>query len=483
MTLRDQIDGSHGGGRPEATDLERRKPKPLYVQLRPRRNGLDHDTVASNQRGRLFGAMIEEVAERGYDGATLARLVALAGVSKRAFHEQFGTKQAYFLATYDAIVARAVKHIGDAYRSGQDWEAGLRRGFQAFADEVANEPKAARLVLVEVLGAGPDAVARMRRTRLIFERMISASFNDAPDGAPPPLIVKGIVCGVERVTCQRLLAGSVAELPALAGELAAWAVSCGSPVGVGLRGGSSVPSWDCRPPHMRAVGRAPCQTRVRVRESDRTRILRSAVRIAAATGYARLTPAQIACAAGVSERTFDELFDSAEHCFLDAIDRLGLEALVCAAGASRSTEDRLAGVHRGVAALMLHIAANPAPARVAFVEIFALGPTGLQRRERMLDQFTDQLARATPRSQSQSRLAAEASVGAIWGIVHDHVTRGATDRLTGLAGYASRIALAPVIGGDVAAEAAHASKEKPRSPAREKHETSARLVNIDHVST
>ena len=144
MTLRDRIDGSHGGGRPEATDLERRKPKPLYVQLQPRRNGLDHDTVASNQRGRLFGAMIEEVAERGYDGATLARLVALAGVSKRAFHEQFGTKQAYFLATYDAIVARAVKHIGDAYRSGQDWQARLRCAFEAFADEVANASNAQR---------------------------------------------------------------------------------------------------------------------------------------------------------------------------------------------------------------------------------------------------------------------------------------------------------------------------------------------------
>jgi len=61
------------------------RPEPLYVQLpaRGQRTVLDHDAVASNQRSRLIGAMIEEVAERGYPAATLARLVALAGVSKR----------------------------------------------------------------------------------------------------------------------------------------------------------------------------------------------------------------------------------------------------------------------------------------------------------------------------------------------------------------------------------------------------------------
>src|SRR5271163_2942566 len=103
------------------------RPEPLYVQLpaRGQRKALGHDAVASNQRSRLMGAMIEEVAERGYANATVARLVALAGVSKRAFHELFQTKEAYFLATYDAIVSNAVRRIGAAYRSEGDWQAKL----------------------------------------------------------------------------------------------------------------------------------------------------------------------------------------------------------------------------------------------------------------------------------------------------------------------------------------------------------------------
>ncbi len=415
------------------------RPEPLYVKLRPGPNGLERGAVAGNQRSRLIGAMIEEVGERGYAGATLARLVALAGVSKRAFHELFQTKEAYFLATYDAIVANAARRVGAAYRCEGDWRARLRAGFAAYAAEVVEEPKAARLVLVEVLCAGPAAVARMGRTRLIFEEMLSASFREAPDGVTlPPLIAKGIVSGVERITRQRLLAGDVDELPALADELLAWALSYCSPAAAGL---GAVSAEQCD-------GLAPCCPRARS-EGDRARLLRCAAQIAATGGYIQLSPARIARDAGVTEARFDELFESSEQCFLEALDRLSLEALVCTTRAAQETGG-LTAVHAGIAALMGHIATSPVLVQVAFVEIFALGPAGIERRERLLGQFTDQLMRVLP--QSPSRLVAEASVGAVWGTVDHHVARGATHLLPGLADHVTYIALAPMIGGEAAAE-------------------------------
>jgi len=422
---------------------KRPRPEPLYEKLPARGQSrvLDHDAVASNQRSRLIGAMIEEVAERGYPAATLARLVALAGVSKRTFHELYGTKEAYFLATYDAIVANAIRRIGVAYRSEGDWQARLRAGFAAYAAEVVDEPKAARLVLVEVLGAGPAALARMRRTRLIFEETVSASFSDAPDGVTlPPLIAKGIVCGVERITRQLLLAGDVAELPGLTDELLAWALSYCSPAAARL--GAVSPA--------QRNGLARCCPRTRS-EGDWARLLRCAAEIAASSGYAQLSPARIAHEAGFAEARFDELFGSSEQCFLDALDRLSLEALVCATRAAQRT-DGLAAVHAGIAALLRHIATSPVLVQVAFVEIFALGPAGIERREQLLGQFTDQLIRGLPMSRAPSRLAAEASVGAVWGILHHHVTRGATHLLPGLSDYATYIALAPAIGGEAAAQ-------------------------------
>ena len=428
-------------------------PKPLYRKLQPRPNGPGPEAVAGHQRARLYGAMIESVARQGYAATTMTELCKLAGVSTRTTYQLFAGKEAYFLGTYDAIVARAVKRIRAAYEPEGDWQARLRCALGAFVAEVVAEPEAARLALVEALGGGPTAVARMRRTRLTFEQMIGASFSEAPDGvALPPPLVKGIVCGIERITRRQLLAGTVEELPALTEELLAWALSYRS-----LAAATPVvtsPTPDDRGPEL-------WRARTRI-ENDRARILSCAAQIAAARGYARLTPTQIAGAAEVTEARFDELFASTEQCFLDALDRLGLEALVYVARASQSSEDRMAGVHRGIVALMRHIATHPVLVRVAFVEIFAVGPAGIERREHLLGQFTDLFVRSLPPSQRPSGLVAEASVGAIWGIVHDHVTRDAMQPLPELAGYATYLALAPAIGAEAAVQAILAGGSKPR---------------------
>jgi AcrR family transcriptional regulator len=433
-------------------------PTSRYRKLQPRPNGLSRDQVVEHQRTRIYEAMVEIAATRGYPATTIKATCALAGVSRRTFYDLFGgNKEACFLGAYDYVVTRAVGRISLAYRGEEHPERRLCRAFEAYVSEVVEEPKAARLVLVEVLGAGPAALARMRRTRLIFEQMVSASFSDAPDGVMlPPLIAKAIVCGVERITRQRLLAGDVAQLPALADELVNWALAYRSPATAGL----AVSSPAALSAHCGEL--AQCWPRARV-DNDRARILYSAARIAAAKGYAQLTPAQIVCEADVSEAIFDEHFESTEQCFLDALDRLSLEALVCAARAFQSAKDGLAGMHRAIGALMRHVATNPVLVQIAFVEIFALGPAGIGRRERLLGQFTDQLVRGLPKSRDPSRLVAEASVGAIWGIVHHHVTRGATHLLPGIADDATYIALAPVIGGGAAVRVILAGNKSPKS--------------------
>lgn len=532
--------------------------------------GLTRAEVVAHQRARLCEATIEMTAAVGYEAMTIKAVCALAGVSRRTFYDLFGAagpvssvatsasnaivgpgldiagsapngavagpslniagpipraavpspKEACFLSAYDFAVGRAASRINQAYRGERDPELRLCRAFERFARVLLDEPQTARVALVEVLGAGPAALARMRRTRAAFERMIGASLAEGPDGvALPAPLLEGIVCGIERITRRLLLAGGgglaganrlaggggqtgasepieAAELAganeltgangligggglaALSDELLAWVLSYRAPAAVTL---AAAARSLVRPPAP-APTPARWQPRTRV-ENDRARILCCAARIAAARGYAQLSPARIAREAEVSEQRFAELFESTEQCFLDALDRLGLEALVCVARAARGSDDPVVGVHRGIVALMRHIADDPVLVRVAFVEVFALGPRGVRRRERLLGQFTDLLARslasrgatrsrsgmrpgasgalldksgdAGPRSgESRARpdLALEASVGAIWGIVHQQVTRGAAKRLPELAGYAGYLALAPAIGGEAAVE-------------------------------
>src|SRR5580692_7927002 len=94
---------------------------PMYRRLPHGPNGMRREDVARNQRARLYGAMIESVAQRGYQATTVAHVIGLAGVSRRAFYEQFANKEECFLSTYDIVVARSRKHVIDAWMGEKGW--------------------------------------------------------------------------------------------------------------------------------------------------------------------------------------------------------------------------------------------------------------------------------------------------------------------------------------------------------------------------
>ncbi|HEV3318535.1 MAG TPA: TetR/AcrR family transcriptional regulator [Solirubrobacteraceae bacterium] len=429
----------HGSSAPPEHDPS----APLYRQLRPRPHGPRKDEVEQNQRTRLFGATIEAVAARGYDGTSVAELSRLAGVSKRTFYEQFPNKEACFLATHDRVVGCAIARVLSAQRAERDPEVGLRRAFEAFVRAAAEQPKAARLVLVDALGAGPAALARTERARRRFERMVLTGFRQTPDAVVLPLaVVRGIVHGIEHVIRQDLLGGGAREPSALAGGLAEWALAHGS---------TAVAELSVRAPNGATRPRWP---RLRARTDDeRGRILRAAAEIAAGEGRAHITPMQIVDRAGVSERSFRACYESAEECFLDALDLVGLEALTSAAAASRTAGDGPEGVYRGIAALMDHIAEDPVLRGVILMDTLADGSAAGERRERMLRRYVDLLASRLPRRLQLPGVVAEATVGALWGIVCRYVAGGAAHLLPELAGQATYVALAPIVGPEAAVRA------------------------------
>ena len=223
----------------------------LYPKLRPGPHSFAPESVASNQRARLYGAMIELVAARGYAASTVAELCALAGVSKRTLYERFpGGKQQCFLATYDIVVHRAETHILVAVRCGLDAIAGagplerLRALAEAFAHEVGAYPNAARLVLLEASDAGPAALTHTERTRRLVEGAICRSLRGGSGvSAPSPRVVRGLVADGARLVRARLRDGRTAELTS---ELSDLCVSAASPTpdghwqGVDLRSPATV---------------------------------------------------------------------------------------------------------------------------------------------------------------------------------------------------------------------------------------------------
>ncbi len=154
----------------------------MYDRLPHGPSGMEREEVARNQRTRLYGGMIESVSQRGYHATTVAHVIALAGVSRRAFYELFANKEECFLATYDIIVARARKRVFDAWTEERGWANRLHAGCKALLDDVAAQPKGPRLVLVDSLGVGPAARGRMQLAGLAFERLVAGALQAAPDG-------------------------------------------------------------------------------------------------------------------------------------------------------------------------------------------------------------------------------------------------------------------------------------------------------------
>ena len=419
-----------------------------YRKLHPG-PGTPREEVVANQRARLYAAMVELVSERGFGAVTVAELTRRAGVSKHTFYERFADKETCFLCVYDVIVRHAARRVGAAQRDCRDdWRQGLELAFCAFAGEIESEPRAARLALVEAFAGGPAALERMRQAEELFAGMIEQSFAGAPDHVPvPPLIVRGIVAGVHRVARAQLLAGRAHELAGMAEELLEWALClrCEEAVELGRLAVSPAPV---------APGAATPATHDRgVREDDRERILDAVARLAAQEGYWQLTVPRIRAVAGVSRKRFDEQFEGVQGCFIAALEHHTGRVLTYAAPAGARGRGWPGGLHRALHALCAYIAADPVFARLGFIEVFAPGPDGMLCRERLIAQVAESFRASAPAAQRPSELASEASVGAIWGIVHRYIASGQAHRLARITPVLSFLALAPAIGSEQAVRA------------------------------
>jgi AcrR family transcriptional regulator len=458
---------------------------PLYQRLPRGPHQLAPTEVARHQRLRMHGAMVEAVAVNGYANTSVKQIIGLAGVSRRAFYEQFANKEECFLATFDLVAARSVKRVHEAYRStGGDLERRIRAAVGEFTDEIESNSKGAGLTIVQAQTAGAPGLARLRKATGTFERMLSSSFAHATDTGPLPApIVRGIVGGVHEATAVRLRAGSPAPIPALSEEITQWTLlfhttaaerlskclaaraRASSVAGTherrlgnsrrhwsGSGAGSALDAW--MPPGLRAVSPNRTGDPLQAPWSDeelRERLRSSVLNLAVVDDYHELSAPQIAEEAGVPIESFFELFDSKEECFLAAFDELGDELLGIAADPDLVSGDWARTVRRVVGELLRLLAARPLYAHIIASEAPSACPEALERDCDLARGVATLLTEGAPEP-ARNKLALEGVAGAIWHTIRCQVTSGQTHLLPALSDYLTYIVLAPFIGADAAAE-------------------------------
>ncbi len=125
------------------------------------RHSLSREEVATAQKLRLAVATADAMAEKGYVGTPVADILRRAGVSRQSFYEHYRDKHECFLDALDLAGAVLVAQLGtEAGRRGGSPLERAQRAVDRYLRTIAAEPAFARLYLVEVHAAGPEAVER-----------------------------------------------------------------------------------------------------------------------------------------------------------------------------------------------------------------------------------------------------------------------------------------------------------------------------------
>jgi AcrR family transcriptional regulator len=192
-------------------------------------------------------------------------------------------------------------------------------------------------------------------------------------------------------------------------------------------------------------------------------VLGSVVHLTLDEGYSRLTDPQIAQFAGMSTEAFHKQFANKEECFLAVLDEFVREALDSVRPSFESAASWPEGVYKAMVAFTDYLVAHEALLRIAFIDIFEVGPGMIGRMTRSVEGFTELMTEQGPPPRRGPEVALEAVTGAVWAIISGYVANGRLSRLPCLVDHLTFTVLAPYIGPKAAVEAIQAARKPLRS--------------------
>jgi AcrR family transcriptional regulator len=174
--------------------------------------------------------MIDEVSESGFAATTAARVYQRAGVSSRAFYENFTDVRDCFLAAYDASVRLTQARVQASWRQPTEPTAGtslqrIGEVLQTYLELLAAEPKVARTFLLEVYAAGTKA--RKRRLVVHDQFVVAVRALIAPKrelAADDEFAIESLVDAITFRVTRALIGGDLGDIPTLRNRLLALTV-------------------------------------------------------------------------------------------------------------------------------------------------------------------------------------------------------------------------------------------------------------------
>ena len=164
---------------------------------------------------------------------------------------------------------------------------------------------------------------------------------------------------------------------------------------------------------------------------QRARIMAALVEVAREHGAGRVTVTHIVTRSGVSRRTFYELFEDRDTCFLATLEHALLLATARVAPVFTTVRGPWrARVRAGLLALLQFLDEEPALGAMCIVDALGAGPRVLERRALVVQALVDVLdagrteAKATLKP---SRLTAEGVVGGVLSVLYERLAERSVD--------------------------------------------------------
>jgi AcrR family transcriptional regulator len=174
------------------------------------------------------------------------------------------------------------------------------------------------------------------------------------------------------------------------------------------------------------------------RREQRERLFAAIVASCAAKGYEATSVEDLLRASGVSRATFYEQFDDKLSCFRAAEEEIVAGAISAIAGQLGAEGDGADGVERARAALGAFVdvvVAQPAAARICFVESYAAGETGIEPVRRAIDWIVilaREAAKQMPGREEMPQELLRGIVGGIYQVVYTRLLERREAELPGL---------------------------------------------------
>jgi AcrR family transcriptional regulator len=181
-------------------------------------------------------------------------------------------------------------------------------------------------------------------------------------------------------------------------------------------------------------------------------------------GVANVSVAHVVGRSGVSRRTFYEIFDDREDCFLAAFDDALQNATAAVVPAYEQSGTWRSKVRAALTALLEVLECDPARGRLLIVESLAAGPRALGRRQNVLAQIIPIIEQGHTESKSSTSppaLTAEGILGGVLSVLHARLTQDNDESLLDLTGPLMGMIVLPYLGQAAARKETEQPTPKP----------------------